>query len=197
MNEVLPGILHWTAKHPKIGIEVSSHWVPEAGAVIDPLLPSEGLDAFRGRPPDRVLLSNRHHLRHSEQFADEFGSAIRCSEPGLHEFEGGPDVEGFGFGEQVAPGIEALEVGVICPDESALLIEGAGALLIADGVMHYGGELSFVPDNYLGDDPEGVKQGLRSAYSGLLDRDFDSLLFAHGNPLIDGGKRALREFCAG
>lgn len=197
MQEILPGVWHWTAKHPKIGIEVSSHWVPASGAVIDPLLPAEGLDAFRERPPDSILLSNRHHLRHSEELSREFGSTIRCPEPGLHEFEDGPEVEGFAFGSEAAPGIEALEVGAICPDESALLIEDAGALLIADGVIHYGEELSFVPDDYLGEDPEGVKRGLRASYSRLLDRDFDNLLFAHGDPLVGGGKEALRAFCEG
>jgi glyoxylase-like metal-dependent hydrolase (beta-lactamase superfamily II) len=194
MEEVLPGVWHWTARHPKIGMEVGSHWAPEAGALIDPLIPPEGLDAFRQRPPERILLSNRHHLRHSEQLADEFGCSIHCSVPGLHEFEDGPAVEGFEFGGEAAPGIEALEVGAICPDESALLIEGARALLVADGVMHYGG-LRFVSDGLLGEDPEGVKAGLRASYSRLLDREFDNLLFAHGNPLVGGGKRALSEFC--
>src|SRR6187399_2585625 len=83
MQEVLPGVWHWTAEHPKIGIEVSSHWVPAAGALIDPLLPpAEGMDAFREQPPDLILLSNRHHLRHAERFAEEFGCTIECSKLG-------------------------------------------------------------------------------------------------------------------
>lgn len=197
MDEVLRGVRHWTAKHPKIGIEVSCHWVPAAAALIDPLVPAEGAEAFRGQPPERILLSNRHHLRDSERLADELGCSIHCSEPGLHEFADGPGVEGFSFGAEAAPGIRALEVGAICPDEAALFIEDAQALLIADGVIHYGEELSFVPDDYLGDDPEGVKRGLRAAYSKLLDRDFDNLLFAHGKPLVGGGKEALGAFCEG
>jgi hypothetical protein len=198
MEEVLPGVWHWTAEHPRIGVEVSSHWVPASAAVIDPLLPpEEGMEPFRGEPPERVLLSNRHHLRHSERFAEEFGCAIECSRPGLHEFDGGPEVDGFDFGDQVAPGIEALEVGAICPDETALWIRDSGALVIADGIMRYGGEMRFVPDGLLGDDPEAVKAGLREAFSRLLDRDFDNLLFAHGEPLIGGGKEALRRFAQG
>jgi hypothetical protein len=198
MEEVLPGVWHWTAEHPKIGVEVSSHWVQASAAVIDPLLPpDEGMDPFRREPPERVLLSNRHHLRHSERFAEEFGCSIGCSRPGLHEFDGGPEVDGFDFGDQVAPGIEALEVGAICPDESALWIRDPGALVIADGIMRYGGEMRFVPDGLLGDDPEAVKAGLREAYSRLLDRDFDNLLFAHGEPLIGGGKEALHRFAQG
>jgi hypothetical protein len=195
MEEVLPGVWHWTAEHPKIRTRVSSHWVPASGAVIDPLVPpDEGLDAFRSQPPDRVLLSNRHHLRHSERFADRFGCAIRCSRPGLHEFEGGPEVTGFDFGEEPAPGVEAFEVGAICPDESALWIRDARALVIADGIIRHGGQMRFVSDGLIGDDPEGIKAGLRDSYSRLLDRDFDNLLFAHGEPLIGGGKEALRRF---
>jgi hypothetical protein len=196
VEEILPGVRHWTAPHPKIGIEVSSHWVPAAGAVIDPLLPpGEGMDAFREQPPDRVLLSNRHHLRDSERLASELGCTIECSRPGLHEFENGPEVEAFDFDDEVAPGIEALEVGAICPDETALLIRDAGALVIADGIMRYSEDLEFVSDRLLGGDPDGVKRGLRAAYARLLDRDFDNLLFAHGTPLISGGKAALTAFC--
>ncbi|HEY7266068.1 MAG TPA: hypothetical protein VH501_00100 [Solirubrobacterales bacterium] len=195
MEEVLPGVWHWTAEHPRIHAEVHSHWVPGSGALIDPLLPpDEGMEPFRERPPDRVLLSNRHHLRHAERFADQLGCVIECSRAGLHEFESGPEVRGFDFGDEVAPAIEALEVGAICPDESALLIRDAGALVIADGIIHREGQMRFVSDGLLGDDPEAIKAGLRSAYRRLLDRDFDNLLFAHGDPLIGAGKEALREF---
>jgi hypothetical protein len=194
MEEILDGIWHWTATHPSTGSEVSSYWVRPSRVVIDALLPEEGIDAFADEPPQRVLLSNRHHLRHAELFQRELGCTIHCSKPGLHEFSGGPEVAGFDFGEEVAPGIEAIEIGAICPDESALLIGESRALSIADGVRHYGGEMDFFADWLLGDDPEGVRAGLRAAYAGILDRDFDSLLFAHGDPIVGGGKDALRAF---
>jgi hypothetical protein len=40
--------------------------------------------------------------------------------------------------------------------------------------------------------------GLDSArrFAALLDLDFDNLLFAHGEPLIGGGRIALRQFIA-
>jgi hypothetical protein len=197
MDEILPGVWRWTAEHPRIHMSVSSHWVPEAGALIDPLLPpDQGIDAFRERPPERILLSNRHHLRDSERIAAEFDCTIHCSKLGLHEFREETKVEGFDFGDQVAPGIDALEVGAICPDESALLLRDAKALVIADGILRYGPELQFVPDQLLGEDPEADRRGLRDAYTKLLDRDFDNLLFAHGDPVIGGGKEALRQFAA-
>jgi hypothetical protein len=46
----------------------------------------------------------------------------------------------------------------------------------------------------MGDDPDGVKAGLKRSYQRLLQRDFDHLLLAHGWPWIGGGKQALRDF---
>ena len=56
------------------------------------------------------------------------------------------------------------------------------------------GPLGFVPDQYMGEEPEAVKTALKSAYGSLLERKFDHLLLAHGDPWIGGGKAALREF---
>jgi hypothetical protein len=198
VEEILPAVLHWKAVHPKLKIEVSSYYLPDSGTLIDPLLPPDGLDALRGgNEPQRIVLTNRHHLRSSEEFVREFGCTIHCHEAGLHEFEGGPEVEGFAFGDELAAGVVAHEVGVICPEESALHISaGDGVLSVADGVISYDG-LRFVPDHYLGDDPEGVKRGLRDAYGRLCDLEFDVLLVAHGDPIPKGARAQLREFAAG
>jgi len=201
IREVLPGVYHWTAIHPKIRLPVDSYYVESAQVVLDPMVPREGLEWFEARAtPSQVVLTNRHHLRHSERYAQAFGCAIRCSEPGLHEFEHGPKVEGFAFGEELAPGITAHELGAICPDDTALHIRtrDGSALAFADGLTRpRGGGLTFVPGFLMGDDPSAVRSRLRESLRGLLDLDFDSLLFAHGEPLIGGGKVALYEFVAG
>jgi hypothetical protein len=51
----------------------------------------------------------------------------------------------------------------------------------------------------LGDELEVETFGgrLARAFEGLLELDFDHLLFAHGEPLVGGGKAARREFSAG
>jgi hypothetical protein len=199
VDEILPGVFHWSAFHERIRQPVHSYFVADAAALLDPMLPDEGLDWFEGsRRPERILLTNRHHYRHSERFARRFGCPVRCHDSGLHEFGEGPDVQGFSFGDEVAPGIVAREVDAICPDETALHIVGSRAIALADGAIRGGeGPLAFVPDGYLGDDPEGVKRGLRESFRGLLELDFEALLLAHGAPLASGGKRALQEFAAG
>lgn len=194
MEEVVPGIFHWTGRHERIRLDVNSHYIPSARTLFDPMVPDEGLEWFEGREPERIVLSNRHHYRQSERFREAFGCPVLCPEPGLHEYEDGPDVEAYAWGDELAPGVVAREAGAICPDDGAIVIgEGDGAILFADGVIHYG-SIGFVPDNYM-DDPPAVKRGMREAVRRLLDEeDFDALLFAHGNPLPSGGREALRRF---
>ncbi len=63
-TEVTPGILHWTARHPNIGMDVSSYYLLEERILLDPLLPAGGLDWFVVREPREFLLTNSHLLRY-------------------------------------------------------------------------------------------------------------------------------------
>jgi glyoxylase-like metal-dependent hydrolase (beta-lactamase superfamily II) len=195
MEEIVPRVWHWTARHPRIGIEVSSYFLGEPAALLDPLEPPEGsnrLDELG--PPREIVLTNRHHYRDSPQLAKRFGCPVRVPRVGMHEFDPGQPVVPYDFGEVLGGGaITVHEVGAICPDEAALHIPAVSALAVADGVMHYD-ELSFVPDQYM-DDPEDTKAALKAAYRRLADElDFDNLLPAHGAPIVGGARERLREF---
>jgi glyoxylase-like metal-dependent hydrolase (beta-lactamase superfamily II) len=196
VEEIVPGVLHWTAYHERIRQQVHSHFDLSSRTVFDPMVPDEGLEALADRPPERVVLSIRHHYRHSDRFREAFGCPVLCHRSGLHEFEGGPEVDGFSFGEEIAPGVVAREVDAISPDETALHLPEAKAMLFADGVIRYDGELNFVPDQLM-DEPDETKSRLKAAFRNLLDLDFDALLFAHGEPMPTGGKEALRAFASG
>jgi hypothetical protein len=67
-------------------------------------------------------------------------------------------------------------------------------LAFADGLMRGERGLRFVSDPLIGDDPEAVKRGLGDSLRRISELDFDGLLFAHGEPMIGGGKSALLEF---
>src|SRR5918912_238448 len=196
MEEILPGVQHWTAFHRGIGQVVHSYLYAPAHALIDPMLPEDGLDALDRYRPERILLTNLHHYRQSDELRERFGCPVLCHEAGLHDFEGGPEVRGFSFGQEVASGVDALELDAICPEETALHLRDAGALTLADSVIRRrDGALAFVSDYLLGEEPERVKGDIRRALRRLLDVDFDALLLAHGEPLRSGAKAALREFC--
>jgi hypothetical protein len=202
MEEVLDGLHHWTARHPRLGIEVSSYWLSGEGVLFDPLVPAEGLEAFAGWPPRTVLLSNRHHLREAPLFAERYGCSIRCNRAGLHEFAGaGVAVEGFEPGDRLPGGVVAAEMGAICPDDTALHLPALRALELADGVVRGGpvgggGPLGFVPDSLM-EDPPATKRGLLASCERLLaELDFEHLLLAHGGPVIGDGRALLEDLVA-
>lgn len=196
MQEIAPGIWHWTARHPNIGVDVSSYYLPDTGVLLDPMAPDDVLDRLEELgPPRDVLLTNRHHYRDCDRVRERFGARIRAPRTGMHEFSSGEPVEPYDFGEELADGaITAHEVGAICPDEAALHAPGQRALALADGAIRYTDELHFVPDQYM-DEPEQTKEDLKAAYRRLLDEvDFDHLLLAHGTPVIGNGPELLRRF---
>jgi hypothetical protein len=198
MREIFPGVWHWTAFHQNIKAPVSSYYVEPAGLLVDPMLPPDGVDALAERErPQQVVLTSGNHTRDARSFADAFGIPIVTSREGAERLDGALDVETHGDGDDIAPGVRAIQLGVLSPDEYALHITvSEPAIALCDGLHHYGDELGFFPDDLLGDDPERVKAGLRQKLRTLLERDFDHLLFAHGDPLVGNGKSTLREWLA-
>lgn len=197
MQEIGPGLWHWTAPHPHIHMEVSSYLLAPARVVLDPMMPPGGPGWFtaQGAEPEHVILTNRHHDRDAWRLREFFGCEVHCVATGLHELEGRGPVTPFQFGDELPGGIVAWEVGVLCPDETALHIPAHRALACADGVVRWPGVpgLTFVPDGLM-DEPQQTKQGLREAYRRLLELDFDRLLLAHGDPVLSDGRTALRTF---
>jgi len=140
MRELLTDIFHWRAEHPDIHVVVDSYYVAslEPACLIDPLEPVEGLAWFDGRePPRHVYLTNRLHERHCRTFVDAFGCAVWCHRSGLHEFADSElEVRPYEHGDELPGGIRALEVAIICPEETALHIPLAGGLLsIGDAIQ--------------------------------------------------------------
>jgi hypothetical protein len=198
MDEITQGLWHWTARHPKIHIEVSSYFVPEHGLLIDPLVPPNGLARLEELgPPREILLTNRHHWRDCSKLIERFGCTARAPRVGMHEFSDGEPVEPYDFGDSLVAGaVTVHEVGAICPDEAALHIPSVSALAVADGVVHYGGGLGFVSDDLM-DDPDDTKTALKDAYARLTaELEFENLLTAHGDPIVGGARDELRDFAA-
>ena len=201
IHEVIPGVLHWTNVHPEIKIEVSSYCLPTENVVIDPLIPPDGLEWFDTHgPPADALLTSGLHLRQAPAFTDGFGCTVRCPRTGLHRLDDDVEVEAYDWGDELADGTAiAIEIGGICPDEGALHLPRHNAVALADGAVRMDGDaLQFVPDQYMGDDPAGVKAALKAAYAKLLAGvAFDHLLLAHGTPVVGDGRAKLQAFVTG
>lgn len=196
ITEVLPGLHWWTTEHEELHAPVSSYYVEPAGVLIDPRVPEAGTEALAELgTPQQIVLTTGLHLRHAEELAKAFGCPIRAVREALGRLGDDAPVEAFTAGDEVAPGVRSIEVDVLAPDEIALHVAVAeGAISFADALHHYGDTLGFFPDSLLGDDPQKVKDGLTNRLRAVLERDFDHLLFAHGDPIIGKGKAALRAF---
>jgi hypothetical protein len=199
-KEIVDGLFHWTGIHPGIGIRVSSYYLVPERVLMDPVLPSPSANRIawlrKHGPPEHILLTNRLHSRHSAKLVAAFGCTVWCNRAGLYHLASSLKARPFDAGDQLPGRVRAVEIGVICPDESALLLPRVRAAAVADGVIRRGnGPLSFVPDDLLVDDPrdaERVKQELRAAYRRLAKHRFEHLLMAHGNPWLHDGRAALR-----
>jgi hypothetical protein len=197
MREVIDGIYHWTARHDPIGSDVSSYFVASSGAIIDPKLPDGGFEALPEEPKVVVLTSGHHH-RDAGRIARQYGIPVRGLESAAEHIGSDLEIDVVEDGGEAADGVTLVQIGALAPDEGvAHVAVGPGALVFADGVMRHGGDLAFPPDKLIGDDPEQVKLELQDAYTKLLPRDFDVLLFAHGDPIASGGKERLRDWLAG
>jgi hypothetical protein len=192
MQEITPGIRHWSAVHPNLGMEVSSYWLPELRVLLDPLaVPAEVNDI------EEIILSNRHHKRDAFEARERFGAALRVPRSGLHDFGEDDPVEPYDYGEPLAGGaITPHLVTDLWPDDGVLHIPPLSALAIADTVVNDDRQLEFVPDRYMGD-PTAEKRGIREGLARLADElEFSHLLLAHGPPIPDEGPARLRDFLA-
>jgi hypothetical protein len=192
VQEIAPGLWHWTALRESIRNDVSSYYLAAERVAIDPMLPRERPEWFA---PEHAILTCRHHDRDAWQL----GCTVWVAEQGAYELEDRGEFRTFAWGDELPGGILACEVDALSPDETAFHIPAHNALAIGDGVVRWPGaeELSFVPDQFM-DDPEQTKEGLRAAYRRLLDElEFDHLLLAHGDPVVGGAKDELRAFLDG
>jgi hypothetical protein len=202
IEEILPGVVQWDAFRETIGHRVHSTFVLSSGTLIDPMAPDGdgGLDAVvELATPRRIVLSNRLHYRDSARYAKRFGCPVLCHAAGLSHFTDERPVQGFSFDELLADDVRALELGSICAEETTLLLDvGGGALAFGDGLTRDDdGALAFMPDQLLGDDPADVRAKLTRNLQRMLDEeDFETLLFAHAEPVSDGGRALLGEFLA-
>lgn len=197
-KQIVPGLYHWTALHPGIRVRVSTYYLLRERILIDPLLPAPGGIAWLKRhgPPQHIFLTNRLHSRHSAKLTAAFACPVWCHRTGLYNLAPELKARPYDWGDDLPGGTRVVKIGVLCPDESALLLPSVRAAAVADGVVRRGsGPLAFVPDELLVDDLSqagAVKRGLKAAYLRLAKEDFDHLLLAHGNPWLNDGRAALR-----
>jgi hypothetical protein len=113
------------------------------------MVPQAGLGWFEtpGVRPQQVVLTSHRHWRETDRFAEAFRCLVRYPLPALKLLEDGRTREPFNDADEAAPGVTAIEIGKLAPDEAALRVAaGEGAIAFGDALIRpAGGPLTFCP----------------------------------------------------
>lgn len=200
VQQILPGVWHWTAPHPNLrDFAVSSYWLDEVRILVDPLIGPSERDWFSGLglTPDAIVLTNHHHYRSSAELSDRYGAAIHAPQASVHLYRGGERVTGYGAGDELAAGLVAVDLGARSANDCGLYFERARALWPADTIVRAPDDpadpIGWVIDAFF-EDPAASKSELLTVFTRILsDTDFEHLMPAHGLPLIGNGRAELEK----
>jgi hypothetical protein len=212
MEKLTTGLWRWTARHSEwhpgeFGAKVASFAAKADDGtllLIDPLLPEQDpeavLDVLDDQAGDGVaiLISIPYHVRSSEQLGERYRATIHghkavtkrlSSTKGFHEIEPGSPQPG---------GVTAHPIGRPRQRyEMPLHIPSHDALVFGDAVVEHEGDLKVWAHDRV---DEKVKRFYAEKFNPslepLLELAFDSVLVTHGEPVMRGGKRKLREALA-
>jgi hypothetical protein len=190
--EIAPGLLRWTAPHPDWNPQATQgsaeDWeqnvgsvlyeLPDAVALIDPLLPTEDrteflrwLDGRIATRPVSILTTIRWHRRDRELLAERYKSTTsRAWNAVPHGIEPRP-LRGAG--------------------ETMFWLPRVAALVPGDRLIGApGGCLRVCPQSWL-DDVHVNRSGLAELLRSLVELPVERVLVSHGEPVLRDGRAAL------
>jgi glyoxylase-like metal-dependent hydrolase (beta-lactamase superfamily II) len=190
---VVPGVWRWFVSNERLGgAESTSHAVRAAvGAVlVDPVRLAGGALAGLGSV-SVICLTAQCHQRSAWRYRRELGARVYAP-AGSRPTEEEPD-ERYAAGDELPGGLRAIHTpGPEDAHFSFLLEREGGVLFCSDLLTHYEGrELDFVPLRYHDDSAQ-----TRRTVEGFLDLPFAVLCLAHGSPIVDDPKAAIRALLA-
>jgi glyoxylase-like metal-dependent hydrolase (beta-lactamase superfamily II) len=189
IEEVVPGVWHWSLADERIGGYVgSSHAVRgEVGSVLIDPLPLADSALERLLPVDTIVLTAGTHQRSSWRLRRELGARVYAPAT-VRLVDEEPDVR-YAEGDELPGRLEPFFAPGPGTTQHALLLRGRpNVLFTSDLFVHQPGEeLGFVPDEYVHDPAETRRTARR-----ILELDFDVLCVGHGGPVLDDPKRAIR-----
>lgn len=157
--------------------------------LIDPIpLAPPALDqSLRGRSVSGVIVTNVNHVRDSLRCANSYSVPVfaHCEIAGGAELVGAKGITPAG---EIGVGVVEIPGG---PSGEIALHHGedGGELIVGDALINfdpYG--FTFLPNKYCRDARE-MRRSLRL----LLDLQFDRIFFAHGTPIMSGGRERLEQ----
>jgi hypothetical protein len=190
--EIVPGLLRWTARHPHWNPQASpgssGDWeenvgsvlyeLPDAVALIDPLLPPEDrseflhwLDGRIATRPVSVLTTIRWHRRDREQLAERYRSTTSRA------------------WNAIPPGIKPLPLRGA--GEIMFWLPAVATLVAGDRLIGgQDGRLQVCPESWL-EEVHVNRSGLAKLLSPLVELPVESVLVSHGEPVLRDGRAEL------
>jgi hypothetical protein len=189
--DIAPGVVGWHLQDERIGGVTSGAYAVRAqngGSVLIDPLPLADDALLRLEPVAAIVLTAATHQRSSWRYRERFGVEVwiprgsrATEEPADREYADGDPLPG-DLQAVHSPGPEL-------PHFSLYLARAPGVVFSPDLVMLLpDGELTLVPGEYH-DDPAETRRSVERT----LDLDFEILCLAHGLPLTDDPKAALRD----
>jgi hypothetical protein len=171
--------------------------------LIDPLLPEHGqdavLDVLDEQAGDRVaiVISVPYHVRSSEALHKRYDATIhghKAAAKRLTSKRAFPEIEP---GAPLPGGVTAHQIGRPKRHEMPLHVPSHDALVFGDAVVEVDGALKvWASDKIDAKVKRFYAERFNPTLEPLLELDFDAVLATHGEPLMSGGKRKLREALA-
>jgi hypothetical protein len=209
MEELTKGLWRWTARHPEwhpgeFGAEVAC-FAAKAGdttLLIDPLLPPEPdgvLEAIEGTLGDRlaILITIPYHVRSAEELWKRYGkdaeTTIHGHPAAAKRLEDRSAFHAIEPGTALPGGVTAHAIGKPRRYETPLHLPSHKALVFGDAVAESAGRLVVWSSERIDAKIERFyRERFNPTLEPLLELDFDNVLVTHGQPVLGGGKRALR-----
>jgi hypothetical protein len=211
MDELTDGLWRWTARHPEwhpgeFGAEVASY-AARAGddttLLIDPLLPpdpSSVLETIDAAVGDRIaiLITVPYHVRSAEElwrrYEHDADTTIHGHPAAAKRLKDRSAFRAIDPGVPLPGGVTAHAIGKPRRQETPLHLPSHHALVFGDAVVETGGRLAVWATDKVDAKVEHFhRERFNPTLEPLLDLDFDTALATHGQPLMSGGKRALRQ----
>ena len=192
VEEVVTGIKRWSIFDERIDFISAAYSVAgdEGTVLIDPL-PLEP-EALAGLGNVRaIVLSCGSHQRCAWRYRRELGVTVYA--PALsREIEEEPDVR-YGDGDELPGGLRAVFTPGAGTTQHTLLLANPKAAFVPDMIVETPeGRVAMLASRWMYD-PEEARRSVEK----LLELDIDVLCLAHGSPVTEGAKDALRGALAG
>jgi hypothetical protein len=213
MQKLTEGLWRWTARHPEwhpgeFGAEVAS-FAAQAGEttlLIDPLLPSDPSsvlavvdDTVRDRLA--ILITIPYHVRSAEElwrrYRKDAETTIHGHPAAAKRIDDRSAFREIEPGVPLPAGVTAHRIGRPRRYEMPLHLPSHSALVFGDAVAEVDGRLVvWATDKVNAKVERFYRERFNPTLEPLLELDFERVLATHGQPLLEGGKRALRHALA-